>query len=125
MLARYKIYRGRRPDDDPLPHGVRMDTRKHTQHCLRPDKTIVDAYLAAVGDDAFETFRAAYQAAVQRRYAQSAGPFDELADLARRSDVFLGCNCPTKKNPDVDRCHTRLALEFMRQTYPDLEVAAV
>ncbi len=43
--------------------------------------------------------------------------------LATDEDVFLGCNCPTAKNPDVQRCHTVLALKFMQERYPALEVA--
>lgn len=46
-------------------------------------------------------------------------PFD---GLARRPDVYLGCSCPTKTNPDVRRCHTWLALEFIRERCPDLDV---
>ena len=46
-------------------------------------------------------------------------PFD---GLARRPDVYLGCSCPTKTNPDVRRCHTWLALEFIRERCPELDV---
>ena len=45
-----------------------------------------------------------------------------LAQLATDNDVFLGCNCPTKKNPIPGRCHTYLALEFMKMKYPKLDV---
>ena len=48
--------------------------------------------------------------------------FDELAELARNNDVYLGCNCPTQRQPDVRHCHTVLALAFLRQHYPDLDV---
>ena len=41
---------------------------------------------------------------------------------AASNDVFLGCNCPTKKNPILGRCHTYLALEFMQKKYPSLDV---
>lgn len=30
--------------------------------------------------------------------------------------------CPTKKMPDVTRCHTWLALQFIRTVYPDVKV---
>jgi hypothetical protein len=42
--------------------------------------------------------------------------------MAQFHDVWLGCNCPTAKNPDVRRCHTVLALQFMKERYPALEV---
>jgi hypothetical protein len=44
------------------------------------------------------------------------------ADLANNNDVYLGCSCPTKRNPDVNRCHTVLALRFMKRKYPGLKV---
>ena len=47
MLARYKMYRGNRPPEDPLPAGIRQDTRKHTRHCLRPTEQLVAKFLAA------------------------------------------------------------------------------
>ena len=37
-------------------------------------------------------------------------------------DVLLGCSCPTKKQPDVNRRHTVQALAFMVERYPDLDV---
>ena len=46
MLARYKIYRGKRPVGVHPPDGIRQDTRKHTRHCLRPCAEIVSEYLA-------------------------------------------------------------------------------
>jgi hypothetical protein len=48
--------------------------------------------------------------------------FDELVALATENDVYLGCNCPTKKNPIVGRCHTYLALEFMQKKFPRLKI---
>ena len=41
---------------------------------------------------------------------------------AQRADGCIGCNCPTKANPDPNRCHTVLALRFMDERYPDLDV---
>lgn len=122
MLARYHIVRGRRPPGDPLPDGVRMDIRKHTRHVLAPERKMVERYLAAPGDEAWARFRRAYLELLEARFAKDAGPFEAVAERARETDVFLGCSCPTAKNPDVGRCHTVLALEFMRRHFADLEV---
>ena len=122
MLARYKIYRGTRPPGEPLPNGVRQDTRKHTKHCLRPPEDIVTDYLANPTPSAWIRLEAEYLRILKRRYDENAQPFDELARLATADDVFIGCSCPTKKNPDMNRCHTNLALQFMKERYPDLRV---
>ncbi|WP_437617947.1 hypothetical protein [Sorangium sp. So ce1151] len=122
MLARYQIVRGRRRDGDPLPEGKRYDTRKHTQHVLRPTREIVEEFLSDPSQAGFERFRAAYIAVLDERFAEQAGRFDALAQEARRGDVFLGCNCPTARQPDVRRCHTWLALEYFARKYPDLDV---
>ncbi len=122
MLARYKIYRGKRPADDPLPNGIRQDTRKHTSHCLRPPEAIVTAYLAAPSSAAWEKFAATYLRALEDRFANDSSPFDQLAEIAMREKVFLGCSCPTAKNPNVNHCHTVLALRFMREHYPKLDI---
>ena len=118
MLARYSMVRGKKSADMPrrLREGVRVDTRKHTKHCLRPPEAAVSEYLADPSDDAFERFRAAYLEAVEARFAHDPAEFAALAERARNEDVFLGCSCPTAKNPDVRRCHTALALE--RDSYP-------
>jgi len=120
MLARYHIVRGRRPEGDPLPEGIRQDTRKHTQHVLRPTASLVQALL----DDptAFERFAREYRALLEKRFVSERKRFDALAELARQQDVYLGCNCPTTRQPDVRRCHTALALAFLREHYPDLIV---
>jgi len=122
MLARYKIIRGKRPPSDPQPQGIRQDTRWKTRHPLRPAEDMVTAYLAAPGEKAWRELRRAYLALLAQRFRQDRTPFDDLARLARETDVFLGCNCPTKKNPRVDRCHTVLALQFMKRKYPRLRV---
>ncbi len=123
MLQRYKMYRGPRPADDPMPDGLRQDTRKHTTHCLRPPAALVKTFFADPdAPDAWTTFAVAYRAALDARFAADRGPFDDLAATARAGDVHLGCSCPTKKNPDVSQCHTVLALQFMKEKYPDLEV---
>ena len=118
MLARYTTKRGVPAAD--LPAGVRQDTRKHTHHVLRPEADAVEAYLA--GELPWERFAERYRAVVRARYAEDPAPFDALARLARDGDLFLGCSCPTKTVPDVRRCHTWLALDFMAETYPDLDV---
>jgi hypothetical protein len=122
MLARYKIYRGKRPSGDPLPDGVRQDTRKHTHHCLRPSAKIVTAYLAGPTPQAWKRFAAEYEEILKERFARDRTPFDKLAEQATQDDVYLGCSCPTEKNPDVNHCHTVLALRFLQQHYPRLKV---
>lgn len=122
MLGRYHIVRGKRPADDPLPTGVRVDTRKHTRHVLRPPEQLVSALLEDV-EAGWPAFREAYLAVLRERFERDPQPFAELAREARRGDVYLGCNCPTKRQPDVDRCHTVLALGFMHERFPDLAIA--
>jgi len=104
-----------------LPSGERQDTRKHTRHVLRPSAEIVGQYLANPTDGAWERFRRSYLELLEQRFREQRGPFDEIAALASEHDVNLGCNCPTKVNP-VDRCHTVLALKFMKEHYPALEI---
>jgi hypothetical protein len=79
-------------------------------------------YLASPDERAWRAFGKAYRALLEDRYRNDRTPFDELAQLAQDNDVFIGCNCPTKANPRVDRCHTFLALEFMKGKYPRLRV---
>ena len=122
MLTRYKIYRGKRPAADPLPDGIRQDTRQHTKHPLRPSAEIVQNYLALPTDKAWVEFRAKYLDQLEERYSTDRQPLDELANHALGEDVYLGCGCPTKANPRVDHRHTYLALRFMRETYPKLHV---
>lgn len=123
LLARYQMIRGKRPADDPLPDGVRQNTQHRTNHCLRPTSEIVDAFLSDIEDPgAFPVFKKAYLAVVEMRFKEDRTPFDQLSNLASEQDVYLGCNCPTRKNPDVNRCHTVLALQFMKKKYPGLDV---
>lgn len=122
MLARYKIYRGKRPAYEPLPDGIRQDTRKHTRHPLRPSEEIVNAFLAAPSAKAWQEFESEYAQILKQRVENDRAPFDKLADLATDNDVYLGCSCPTTKNPDVNHCHTVLALRFMKKQYPKLKV---
>lgn len=118
VLSRYQMKRG--VPAAQLPEGVRQDTRKHTRHVLRPREQSVVAYLG--GEMSFEDFAADYRATVAARLEADPAPFDALARLATDQDVYLGCSCPSRANPDVRRCHTWLALELMRERYPSLEV---
>ena len=105
-----------------MPTGTRQDTRKHTRHFLRPSAELVAGYLAAPSDAAWESFRSGYLDLLGERLREDPGPFEELARLAGKGDVHLGCSCPTKKNPDPARCHTVLALRFMAKRFGDLVV---
>lgn len=122
MLARYQIVRGKRDPDDPLPDGKRIDTRKHTRHFLRPEADQVHALLEDGTASAHAHFTRAYEALLAARFKGDRAPFDALAELASKEDVYLGCSCPSSANPDVQRCHTVLALRFMRKKYPRLDV---
>ncbi|MEM1413341.1 MAG: hypothetical protein AAGH15_00495 [Myxococcota bacterium] len=118
FLGRYQIRRGRPLAE--LPEGNRQDARKHTRHVLRPEAEAVEAFLADPGT--FEAFRRRYEATVARRFAEDRAPFDALAALAREAPVYLGCSCPTKRQAHPERCHTALALHFMGERYPGLDV---
>lgn len=118
MLARYHMRRGRSPEVG----GIRQDTRKHTRHCLRPTVEMVTEYLTNVSDAAWREFEEQYLAALSVRFAEDRRPFDKLAELAEHNDVYIGCSCPTAKNPSVLHCHTTLALRFMKKHYPNLKV---
>lgn len=120
MLARYQMARG--VPAAALPRGIRQDTRKHTRHVLRPSEDMVTRYLASPSAAAWTQFARAYRALLAARLAEDRGPFDQLAELARTHDVYLGCSCPTRHNPDVRHCHTWLALEFLHQHYPALDI---
>ena len=122
MLARYKIYRGKLPPDAQRPEGIRQDTRKHTRHCLRPPTAIVTEYLANPSTEAWEKFESSYLRCLNERWEADPTPFDQLADLAIAENVYIGCSCPTVKNPNVRHCHTVLALKFMQERYTALEV---
>lgn len=122
MLARYHIVRGARDPDDPLPDGIRQDTRKHTRHVLRPTPSLVLGLLEDPSAAGFARFERGYRELLEQRFAAERSRFDALAELARSNDVYLGCNCPTQRQPEVRRCHTVLALSFLRDRYPDLDV---
>jgi hypothetical protein len=121
MLARYSMVRGMPAAE--LPEGTRQDTRMHTRHVLRPERAMVERLLEDPADAAeWKRFAEQYRALLAARFAEDRAPFDALAELARNGDVWLGCSCPTAKNPDVRHCHTALALAFMHARYPDLDV---
>ncbi|MHC4079714.1 MAG: hypothetical protein ACYS15_10585 [Planctomycetota bacterium] len=122
MLTRYKMYRGPRPQNDPLPEGERRDTRKHTKHCLRPTPDIVERYLADTSVENWKLFEGEYLEILEARFAADPKPFEDLAAQASATDVYLGCSCPTTRNSDPSHCHTILALRFMKDKFPDLEV---
>lgn len=122
MLSRYTIYRRRPKDAEPLPDGVRQDTRRHTKHVLRPEKEMVDAILLDSSDAAWEQFEKDYLALLESRFREDKARFEKLATLAMEQDVYLGCSCPTKKRPNVLECHTCLALGFMQEKFSDLLV---
>jgi hypothetical protein len=124
MLSRYKIYRGKRPALDPLPRGRRQDTRWRINHPLRPTQEIVELYLASPTDEAWQQFTDQYLALLEKRFSEDRAPFDTLAALASEDDVYLGCSCPTKNNPNKEHCHTYQALRFMKEKYPDLKVVS-
>ncbi|MCG3136372.1 MAG: hypothetical protein HJJLKODD_00201 [Phycisphaerae bacterium] len=122
MLARYKLYRGKRPAGDPLPKGMRQDTRYHTHHILRPTTEMVKAFLDSGEAIDWQRFRKNFLALLTTRFKEDRAAFDKLAELARHTNLYIGCNCPTQKNPRVEHCHTYFALQFMQQKYPDLKI---
>jgi hypothetical protein len=122
MLTRYRMIRGKRPPDDPLPAGIRQDTRWRTKHCIRPAEELVKTYLGNPTASAWERYVRRYRAIIEERFREDPEPFDRLAALARVKDVYFGCSCPTLTNPDPSHCHTVLALGFFKEKYPDLDV---
>lgn len=118
MLARYHMRRGKPPE----VAGIRQDTRKHTRHCLRPTNEMVGKYMTEATSYPWALFERDYFDLLECRFTTNRRPFDQLADLARENDVYIGCSCPTAKNPDVYHCHTVLALQFMEKHYPSLTV---
>jgi uncharacterized protein YeaO (DUF488 family) len=122
MLARYTMYRRRPKDAGPLPDGIRQDSRWRTKHILRPTQEIVETYLEDTSAPGWETFRSLYLEILEDRYRENPKAFEKLAELASENDVYIGCSCPTQKNPDVRHCHTVLALKFMQEKFPAIEV---
>lgn len=79
-------------------------------------------YLSNPSAEAWKQYEAKYLIVLRRRFKHRRGEFDKLAALAMREDVYIGCSCPTTVNPDPLRCHTVLALHFMKVEYPELTV---
>jgi hypothetical protein len=82
----------------------------------------VTGFLADPSAENWDRFESDYLEILNTRFDEDSAPFDRIAALARTTDVYLGCSCPTAKNPDPNRCHTILALGFMKNKFPDLEV---
>lgn len=122
MLSRYTMYRRRPVDAKPLPDGIRQDTRWRTHHVLRPTEEMVESFLKDTGPSGWKKFHSAYLDLLKARFHDSPEEFQKLASLAADQDVYLGCNCPTEKNPNVHHCHTWIALEFMKKKFPSLNV---
>lgn len=121
MIGRYTILRG--APKASFPAGVRQDTRKHTQHFLAPTPEMVAAVFGARGSArAWGSYAEAYRALLESRYAADPKRFALLATMSKWHDVWLGCSCPSSKNPDVGRCHTILALRFLKQRFPEIDV---
>jgi hypothetical protein len=83
---------------------------------------MVRGFLQAPDLPAWQRFEREYLALLEERFASDRRSFEVLAELAQVGHVFLGCSCPTSKNPDVWHCHTVLALQFMKRKFPDLTV---
>jgi hypothetical protein len=83
---------------------------------------MVFRYLAEPSDAAWTIFKKAYLELLADRYVDRRAEFDAFASGADRENIYIGCNCPTKANPTVGRCHTVLALKFMKKKYPKLNV---
>jgi len=111
-----------RSSHDPLPQGIRISTLHKTEHCFAQTKEIVQVYLEKPTSENWDIYVKKYIALLEHRFIERRKEFEEIADLAMNNNVFIGCYCPTKKNPDVYRCHTVLALKFMKDKYPDLIV---
>jgi hypothetical protein len=122
MVNRYKVCRRKRPAGEPLPNGLRRDTRKHTRHCLRPSAELVNQFLGQPSSASRKDFATEYWRTLIARYEEDPAPFDRPAKLASKDEIYIGCSCPTKKNPEVDYCHTVLALRLIAGNYPELDV---
>lgn len=122
MLARYRIPRIP-PPGYKKPDGKCIDIRyRWKRRCLAPPKKLVLDYLENPSERTWKVYEKKYLELLKSRYTTRKEEFDEIVSLAKDNDVHLGCSCPTIKNPDVYRCHTVLALRFMKQKYPRLKV---
>ena len=96
MLARATFKRGMRKTD--LPAGECQRTGFRTQHPLRPEGKMVEEYLSDPSPKAWKKLERDYLALIETRFKRDRTPYDELAELARTTDVYLLCSCPTQKN---------------------------
>ena len=80
----------------------------------------MERYTQNPSAEAWQEFAKNYLALLEERFDEDQAPFADLATLAGPNDVYLGCWCPTKKNPDVSHCHTVLALGFMKKKFHSL-----
>jgi hypothetical protein len=83
---------------------------------------MVARYLVRASSYSWDSCARDYLALLESRFTNDREPFDDLATLALENDVYIGCSCPTARNPNVYHCHTVLALRFMQQYYPSLRV---
>ena len=105
-----------------MPDGIRKDTRSYRNHILSPSEPLVKEYLAAPNEAAWRKFKREYLKLLERGFKKDHSSFVKFAQLAIEQDVFIGCSCPTKVNPDITHCHTYLALQFMKKKFPKLHV---
>lgn len=121
MLGRYTIVRG--ATRASYPAGIRQDTRKHTRHFLAPTPELVaEVFANRRSATAWDAYADRYRALIDARYTADPARFRLLATMARWHDVWLGCSCPSSKNPDVMRCHTVIALRFMKERFPSIAI---
>jgi len=120
VLARYQIVRGKRPEGNPLPEGVRVDIRKHTKHFLRPTRQR-RGVPERPGRRAFRQFSARYDPTC-RPVSPKNGARSTPCGTGRKRRRLPRMHCPTRTNPEVTRCHTVLALGFMKRKYPRLPI---
>lgn len=120
MLGRFQI---KRKVAFPRASGsVFKDSRKHTSHVFAPAKELVISYLRNPTLESWQTFQREYIRILRERLLSMPEKFEGIHRHAESGNYYIGCNCPTRTNPFLCRCHTVLALEFMKETYPDLEV---
>ncbi|MBK7092877.1 MAG: hypothetical protein IPH59_14355 [bacterium] len=124
MLARYQIPPRfhKIPPGDPALKGTRLDTRKNHNYVFCPTPEMVEAYFNDMTPKGWKLFTKNYRRLLQERFETRREEFDKWATVAAESDLFLGCSCPTERNPNLEQCHTWLALEFMQKKYPKLKI---
>ncbi len=99
-----------------------IDTTYAAKHFLSPTEAMVKKYQSSPSDTAWREYENEYLKIIQERFEKNQELFDVLARRAMNENVKLGCFCPTRRIPDVYMCHTVIALRFMQEKYPELEV---